>query len=209
MKAGKPVTILAIGDSITCAIHYVGTGEDERLEEIHLSYTEFLQEQLREKFNNPKIKIETLGINGSTAKQALPELKKRLEVNNYGLVIVQFGHNERHRQVPTSEYTGSIKEMIDRARKIGTEVLLLTPNFTQSEWKNERNRPYIKALKKLAKKEKVGVVDLYKAFVKTDRTVKEFFYSREEVGWFDSTHPNPEGHRLIGKAIRDYLVKQT
>lgn len=213
MKSGKEVVILAIGDSITWAKHYVGEkGPKENLRDITPSYTQILQNQLRIKFNNQKIYVEVAGSGGYAAQDALPIFRDVIGSDNFDLVIIQFGHNDRDHGFSVDEYISAIKEMIEMLKQRGAEVILLTPNLVRDEEIDRRSQPFIKALRELAKEERVGLVDIYDAFVeaiKKGKPKKSFFYPKEEVGWDDSIHINEEGHRLMAVAIKKYLLQQT
>lgn len=212
MKKGEPVTILAIGDSITWAKHYVGEkGPEENLRDITPSYTQILQNQLRTKFNNQKIHIKVVGLGGYAAQDALPIFRDVIGSDNFDLVIIQFGHNDRDHGFSVDEYISAIKEMIEMSKQRGAEVILLTSNLVRDEEIDRKSLPFVEALRKLDKEERVGLVDIYANFVdavKKGKPKESFFYSKKEVGWDDSIHINEEGHRLMAVAIKKYLLKK-
>ncbi|MEP6986806.1 MAG: SGNH/GDSL hydrolase family protein [Chloroflexota bacterium] len=117
-----------------------------------------------------------------------------------------FGGDSSKLLVSIEEYTANFALMVEAYVKIGARVVLMTPTpvvesivntnleyqAMQMTWDNADIQACAKALKKIAKKNSVPLVDLVSLFtVKPD----PFLYCP------DGLHPGPAGHRLIIEAV--------
>jgi len=201
MKKGEPVTILALGNSIVAA-SYLKHG-----------FVYFLEKKLREKFKNRKIRIINAGLDGEIAQRAYKRLYgEDLFKCKPDLVLIMYGHNERDLGIKPEQYEQFIGVLVKEARKKGAEAILLTPNRLLYANLDKATRLYLKKLEKIAKEEKILLVDVHAAFEGHDLTkifTRKFpldavYHAPSKIDWI---HPNELGHKLIAEKILEAFKK--
>ena len=98
--------------------------------------------------------------------------------------------------------------MIKQLLSGGTQIILIAPNMLgerYARFQNKRLRKYIRVVRHLSDKYKLGLVDNYKLFVNYQ---KETGKSYEEL-MLDGVHPNDLGHKLISDELTKEIIKLT
>ena len=129
-------------------------------------------------------------------------------------VIINFGLNDAYQdagingqsRIPLKHYKKNIKFFIRKIKSQGGKVILLTPNPLGSKYELFRYnqvRKYADCILKIAKKEKIDVVDSWKLFYK----YAAFNGKQKNIDslFLDGIHPNDIGHGLIADAISEIL----
>lgn len=114
----------------------------------------------------------------------------------------RFGSDSSKLLVSLEEYTGNFALMVEAYVRIGARVVLITPTpvvesivntsleyqAMQMTWDNTDIQACSKALKKIAKKHSIPLVDMV-----------ELFTTKPDPGLYcpDGLHPGPAGHQII------------
>ncbi len=194
--AKEPVRIVCIGDSITGVYYHSGGLR---------AYPEMLQIALQKLHPKAKVTVRNAGISGDTSKGGLARLERDVLVHKPHLVTIMFGMNDLVR-VPVADFVANLRQIIQRCRDAGAEVMLCTQNSIL----NSPSRPvaklaeYSQAIRDLAKAESLGLADCHAAF--------EAVQAKDEVAWnfllSDAIHPNMDGHKLFAETIAKTITGQ-
>ena len=189
LKAGQPVKVVCLGDSVTCNYYHTGGRR---------AYAEMLGLALKTAYPRAEVTAVNAGISGNTTIDGLKRLQKDVLDHKPDLVTVMFGLNDMTR-VPMADFRVNLGQIIERCRAVGAEVILCTPNGVI----DTPGRPiprlveYCGAIKEVARKYQVPVCDVYAAY--------ESLRARDPLSWrlllSDEIHPNMDGHKLNAEAI--------
>ncbi|MBR6790128.1 MAG: SGNH/GDSL hydrolase family protein [Oscillospiraceae bacterium] len=212
-----PITVVALGDSVTHgALGFESTGVPGTHYET--VYWNRLRRMLQEKAGNTPVNLINAGIGGTTAKQALPRLRRQVLDHHPDLVIVCFGLNDVN--YPPEEYVSSLKSIFRSCLDAGTEVIFMTPNMLNTsldervpaeyreyavktaEMQNGgRMDRFMDAARAAAAEEGVPVCDCYARW-------KELSKERDITGllanWIN--HPTAEMHSLFAESLFDMIM---
>ncbi len=153
LRAGKPVTIVCWGDSVT-------TGGDASRPEKR--YVDLFATRLRERFGDGEIKVINAGIGGTSTHGRLRAYPKEVLAYKPDLITVEFVNDMG---LPGKTLRANWTSAIDQARKIGAEFVIITPHYVMPSWMSKRHsrgpetRANCKALRALATEQKVGLAD--------------------------------------------------
>lgn len=214
----KLVTVVAFGDSTTATRGKLKI------------YAECLKEDLPQR--GLQVEIINAGIGGHSTQDAIGRFEKDVTAKQPQIVIIQFGINDSTINVwkdppdtkaPVSQeqYLANLDKMIETLHKQHCHVILMTPNpmrWTPALVKlygkppyppdnpdglNVTLSPYAAAVRKLAKKRKVPLVDVYGAFQaygkKPGQSVDQLL--------LDGMHPNDQGQRLVADLLIPEILK--
>ncbi len=210
-------TIVCFGDSTTAPREV--NGENLTV------YADILREELP-KFGITG-SILNKGVGGSTTKDAMNRFKADVLDQNPNLVIIQFGCNDSavdvwkdppaaEPRISLSEYILNLQTMIRALKSRGCRVILMTPE--PRRWNPETVKlygkspydpsdpmgfnllftDYVQAVRDLAKKENVALVDMYNIYIALGNKIDDFF--------LDGMHPNNEGHRLVAEGLMKTII---
>ena len=195
-EAKEPVRIVCIGDSITGVYYHSGGVR---------AYPEMLQIALQKLHPAANIVVRNAGISGDTSKGGLARMERDVLAHKPHLVTVMFGMNDLVR-LPVADFTTNLKQIIQRCRDAGAEVVLCTQNSIV----DSPQRPvaklaeYSKAIHDLASAESIGLADCFAAF--------EDVRAKDELKWnlllSDAIHPNMDGHKLFAETIAKAITGQ-
>lgn len=206
LKAGQPVTIVCLGDSVTAG------GNASKPE---FRYVDVFAAGLRERFPQAKIDVQNISAGGSNSRQWLdpeghpyrnlhglenPARFERVVEAKPDLVTIEFVNDAGLNAAQVEE---SYSEILHRLEPTGAEVILITPHFTMWKmmgFKNMReaeHRPYVLALRDFATKHQLGLAD---ASARWEHLAKE---GLPYLSLLDNTinHPDDRGHRLFAEEL--------
>ena len=195
-EAKQPVRIVCIGDSITGVYYHSGSVR---------AYPEMLQIALQKLHPKANISVRNAGISGDTSKGGLARLEHDVLVHKPHLVTVMFGMNDLVR-VPVADFIANMKQILERCRAAGAEVVLCTQNGIVDSPQRPVTKlaEYSQAIRELAKAESLGLADCHTAF--------EAVQARDPLGWnlllSDAIHPNMDGHKLFAETIAKAITGQ-
>jgi lysophospholipase L1-like esterase len=216
LAAQAQPTVVAFGDSTTAP--------RGRLE----VYATILAAELSSEGGD--VRVINAGIPGNTTSSAIGRFDKDVLANKPDLVIVQFGINDSAvdvwkkppataPRVPLSKYEKNLRNIVAALKRQNVTTVLMTPNPLRwtpklkelygrapyqpdnPEGMNVLVRDYAETVRRIAREEKTGLVDVFAAFLehgkKPRRTVDELL--------MDGMHPGARGQRLVADLLLDYL----
>jgi len=206
LKAGEPVTIVCLGDSVTAG------GNASKPE---LRYVDVFAAGLRERFPKAKIDVQNISAGGSNSRQWLdpekhpyrnlhglenPARFDRVVEAKPDLVTIEFVNDAGLNAAQVEE---SYSEILHRLEPIGTEVILISPHFTMwrmmgfKTMREAERRPYVLALRDFASQHGIGLAD---ASARWEHLAKE---GLPYLTLLDNTinHPDDRGHRLFAEEL--------
>jgi lysophospholipase L1-like esterase len=207
------LTIVAFGNSITA----------ER-KTIKAVFAQRLPALLKKEGIN--VKVINSGIGGShTGRRSDHDLFKIRHArdrfqsdvldHNPDLTIVGFGTNDSYidakleggdSRIPLKAYKSNLKFIISALKDKGSKVILIAPNCLGAaypEFQNKRLYKYVKVVRKLARKSKIGLFDNYAFFRKYDR---ENGQSMDDL-MLDGVHPNDLGHEFMAARLSKEILR--
>jgi hypothetical protein len=118
LKAGQPLKIVCLGDSVTGLYYHTGGRR---------AYTDMIPFAVRGVFSGARLDTVNAGISGNSTRDALARLERDVLAHRPHVVTVMFGLNDMVR-VPLNEFRDNLAKIIKRCRAIEAEILLCTPN---------------------------------------------------------------------------------
>jgi len=147
------------------------------------------------------VNVIVTAIGGENSVQGAKRFENDVMNHKPDVLFIDYGLNDR--RAGLAEAYIAWDEMIKKATKKHIKVILLTPSPDQSvDYSDSNNelKKHTDQIIKLAKQNKVGLVDSYKAF--------EFLYTnKNELKKYMSqvNHPNEKGHELIANEILNWF----
>jgi len=187
LKAGKPVTIVTMGDSLTDYNHWANKP---------VNWPTLLTQKLKEKYK-ADVKIINPAIGGTQLRQGLVLLPRWLaEAPEPDLVTVCYGANDWESGMRGPMFRETCEETIDRVRRATkgkSDVLMLTtlPGLEMWTTRNELGE----AVRAAAADRKAGIADTEKAFHAAAADQREKLFCRDKV------HLGPAGHDSVAASV--------
>ena len=206
-----PVNIVVLGDSVTHGV--VG---------YEIDYEAVWWNLLRRKLNGYRnyvpVNIIDAGIDGTTAKDALPRLDGQALVHRPDLVIVCFGLNDVHGEL--DDYVSALRTIFGKCRAAGLDVIFMTPNMLNTRVA-EDVRPnlaefaaktadlqnsgkmdaFMDAARAVAREAGVTVCDCYAEWKKLAETEDVTMLLGNRIN-----HPDPERQHLFADMLYDIIM---
>lgn len=193
LAAGKPVTIVTMGDSLTDTRHWANR---------QTVWAGLLADALKTKHKS-EVTIVNPAIGGTTLSQGLvtmPRWSKAAPTPD--LVVVWFGGNDWGSEVRGPRFGEYLRLAVDRIRRQtnGTaDVLLVTTCPSHANW--ETLKELEQAAREVATEKKTGLADVAAEFRKAGTSPDE---ALKQGYWvWDKVHLGPRGHELA----RDVVMK--
>jgi acyl-CoA thioesterase I len=185
---GIPVTIVALGDSLTQG-WMVSKG-----------YLDFLNEMLHIKFPKGRFKLINGGIPGDTADSGLSRLRWDVLHYNPDCVFIQYAINDAFSGFTEQHFKNNIKGIIDTIRENSdTDIVLITSGYIGDNEDNRHVEGYYRQLEVLGEDYGIPVVQTHEYWKKKIREGMIF----GSLVQYDDVHPTEEGYRLMAEAIMD------
>lgn len=188
LTTGTPVTIVALGDSLTEG-WMVSKG-----------YFDYLKEMLHVRFPNNKCTFINSGIPGDTADSGLSRMEWDVLHYKPDCVFIQYALNDAFSGYTERNFKSNIKGIIENIRERGNaEIVLITSSYIGDNEENRHVEGFYHQLEALGGEYDIPVVLTHEYWKKK---------IRNGVIWgslvqFDGVHPTEEGYRLMAEAIMD------
>jgi lysophospholipase L1-like esterase len=194
LHAGKPLKIIAYGDSITAG------GEASSVD---LQFPFRWAESLRKQFPKSQITVENGATGGDATPQGLARLQEKVLSRQPDLVLIAFGMNDHNLAgvggTPIPAFIANLKSIATQIReKTGAEVILLStfPPNPKWHWGSHQMDKYAAATRQAADGLKAPYADVYDVFQKAlERKDPESLLGN------NINHPNDFGHWLYLQAL--------
>ena len=208
--ATEPLTIVAFGSSTTAPRGSVDI------------YARVLERELPAK--GVPVKVVNSGVPGDTTVRARKRFERDVLAHKPDVVVIFLGGNDSavdvwkgatNPRVPRPLYEKNLTYFIRTLRDRGAQTILMTPNLWRWTPKLKElygkppydvNAPYgfcvslrghCDSVRKVAKDERVPLVDVFKAFEEYEPTTGK---SIDKL-FLDGMHPNSQGHRIIADLL--------
>lgn len=194
LKAGKAITIVTMGDSLTDFNHWANRKD---------SWPVLLKQQLEAKYES-KVTIVNPAIGGTQFRQNLILMPRWLsEAPEPDLVTVCFGGNDWDAGMRGKSFREVNQDAIDRIRRAThgkSDVLLLTTVPSVERWTTMAE--LAEACRQAAQDRSAGLADTEKAFLTAGQENKERLFG------FDKVHLGELGHELMAKIVLEAIERQ-
>ena len=188
VKAGKPITIVTMGDSLTDYNHWANR---------QVNWPTLLKTKLKEKFK-VDAKIINPAIGGTQLRQGLVHIPLWLaEAPEPDLVTVCYGGNDWESGMRGEMFKETVRETIDRIRRAThgkADVLFLTTVPGAERWTTYAELS--DAVRASASERKAGLGDPEKAFHAAGGSDK-----RESLYCTDKVHLGAVGHEIFAATV--------
>lgn len=196
LRAGQETKIVCFGDSVTGVYYHTGSRR---------AYPEMLEIALRKTYAHDKVSVINAGISGHTTRDALARIEKDVLAHKPNLVTVMFGLNDMVR-IPPQEFQENLRQIIDKCRAIGAEVILCTPNnIIENGGRPIKKLEEYSALMQVVGKEKqVPVADICAEL----NELKAKSPAEWRLTMSDEIHPNMAGHKITAGLLSFSISQQ-
>lgn len=186
LKAGKPITIVTMGDSLTDTRHWANRA---------VNWPGLLAKKLKDR--NIDVKIVNPAIGGTELRQNIVLIPRWLaEAPEPDLVTVCFGGNDWNSGMRGPMFQESCREAVDRIRRATkgkADVLLLTTVPALEMWKTRDELG--EAVRAAATERQAGLADAEKAFHAAPED------QRAKLFCTDKVHLDPPGHEILASLV--------
>ncbi|HEX7534909.1 MAG TPA: GDSL-type esterase/lipase family protein [Syntrophales bacterium] len=184
--SGTPITIVALGDSLTQG-WMVSKG-----------YIDFLKEMLRMKFPESSFRLVNSGIPGDTADSGLYRIMGDVLYYNPDCVFIQYAINDAFSGFTEQQFKKNIKGIIEKINEnANTDIVLITSDYIGDNDDNRRIEGFYHQLTVLGEDYRIPVALVHEYWKKkvTDGI------PLESLVQYDGVHPTEEGYRLMAQAV--------
>ncbi|MHC1688386.1 MAG: SGNH/GDSL hydrolase family protein [Methanothrix sp.] len=186
LEAGRSVTIVTYGDSITAGFA------------VRRGFPSFWREMLQNKYPKAKIELVNSGISGDTTLDGLARLDWSVLSYEPDLVTINFGINDCVLGLDLAEFEENFVEMVRRIRSgPASEVLLLSSQPLETPPYDKWVQDYYQAVERVALEMDVGFVDVFGAWM--ERVNLGTPLGSLILSGLD--HPNEAGYRIIAEEL--------
>jgi len=191
LKSGKPVKIIAFGDSITA-------GSDVSKPE-YIFWNRWAEE-LRRKYPRADISVENGATGGDNTAHGLLRLKTKVLDQHPDLVLIGFGMNDHNiRGVPTPQFEQNLKQMIALIHsETQAEIILYSTFPPNPRWKfgSHHMADYAAATQRVARETRCAYADVYDNWQTLTARKKP-----EDVLANNVNHPSDFGHWIYFRVL--------
>ncbi len=189
LEAGKPTTIVCLGDSVTGVYYHTGGRR---------AYPEMLQIAISKCYAGSQVSVINSGISGQTTADGIARLQEAVLDHEPDLVTLMYGLNDMTRLSP-STFRDNLVRIVEACQAAGAEVLLCTPNAIEETEARpvERLEVYVQVIMSLGKELNIPVADVYNEF----QLLKTRDSNAFALSLSDPIHPNMDGHKRMAETI--------
>lgn len=191
LQSGVPVTIAAIGDSLTCGWM------------ARKGYTDFLQEMLRESYPQSRISLLARGVPGDTADFGLYRVENDVLRHAPACVLIQYALNDAAYGFTIAQFKSNIQGIIAKIRRAGdADIVLVTSVHIGDHTENHFGEKYYEEIENISAAENLPVARVH-AYWKTKIAAGVDYLSLVQ---YDQVHPTVAGYRLMAEAIMELFI---
>lgn len=187
LKAGKPITVVTMGDSLTDVKHWTNQ---------KTNWPAMLKAKIKEQWGSD-VTVVNPAIGGTQLRQNLVLMPLWLkEVPEPDLVTVCFGYNDWDAGMRGALFEETHQDAVNRIRRATkgkSDVLLMTPARALTRWDDMAE--LCEATRKAAVARKAGLVDLEAAFAMAGRDDRARLFAADKV------HLSQSGQDVIAEAV--------
>ena len=193
-KEDKGIKIVCLGDSITLA---------KRVKPKE-SFIGLLGEKFKKEAH--PVQFKNAGIGGDTTAEAIRRLNQTVLAFQPDIVTIMFGCNDSYKtgkmkesRIPLEQYKKNLNIILDSLKQNEVIPVLMTTPPTLT--KNNIVEPYVEAVRNIAKKRNILLVDHFQAWQDYKNKGNKF-----NKILFDIAHPNQTGYIIMAKTMYPVLL---
>lgn len=187
MKSGLPVTIAAIGDSLTAGWM------------VRKGYIEYFREMILRQYPLCSLKMVNRGSPGDTADNGLYRLKWCLTEHKPDCVFIQYAINDASLGFTTGQFREYVQGMIQQIREAGdSDIVLITSSYIGDNRDSAYIEEFYRQLAELGDEYRLPVALVHKYWKQMIDAGEVDFLSLVQ---FDMVHPTELGYRLMAEAV--------
>ena len=194
LKAGKPVTIVTMGDSLSDQRHWANR---------KVLWSDLLAAKLKARFGG-EVTLVKAAIGGTELTQSLVLMPRWLKnTPRPDVVTVWFGYNDWSSGMRGPHFRTMLAFAVDRIRRMTagrSEVLLITTCPAVARW--DTMSELAEAVRMVAAEKKTHLADVAAAFHKAGAVPAD----RGKLFAWDKTHLGPAGHALAARTVADAIT---
>nr|MBA2482568.1 SGNH/GDSL hydrolase family protein [Planctomycetota bacterium] len=193
LKAGKPITVVTMGDSLTDYKHNSNS---------QTNWPKFFTAAIKETYKSD-VTLENPAIGGTELRQNLTMMPRWLVVQpKPDLVTVCFGGNDYASGMRGEMFTAAMKDAIQRIRRATkgeSDILVITSMPSVESW--DTMNELAEACRVAAKDQNAGLCDGFSVFHEVGKDNKERLFADDKV------HLGKPGQEAMSKAVVDAIEK--
>lgn len=140
------------------------------------------------------------GVGGNSTLDAVARFQADVLSRRPDVVTIMFGIGDASYGVSVAEYKKNLRSMVRQLKRRSVRVILMTSNVTMRLWLNALMQDYVRAVRDVARREDVTLVDNYQSFAEILTTGVRY---NEML--MDEAHPNAYGHEIIFEAVKHHV----
>ena len=188
LTSGTPITIAALGDSLTQGWM------------VDMGYIDFLEEMLRIKFPESRFKLVNSGIPGDTADSGLYRLAGDVLYYKPDCVFIQYAINDAFSGFTEQQFKKNIKGIIEKINEnADTDIILITSGYIGDNDDNRHMERYYHQLTVLGEDYHIPVALVHEYWKEKVRDG----IALESLVQYDGVHPTEGGYRLMAEAVME------
>ena len=188
LTSGTPITIAALGDSLTQGWM------------VDMGYIDFLEQMLRIKFPESRFKLVNSGIPGDTADSGLYRLAGDVLYYKPDCVFIQYAINDAFSGFTEQQFKKNIKGIIEKINEnANTDIILITSGYIGDNDDNRHMERYYHQLTVLGEDYHIPVALVHEYWKEKVRDG----IALESLVQYDGVHPTEGGYRLMAEAVME------
>jgi len=165
------------------------------------AYPHLLHKGLKERYPYAVINVIVSGIGGETSERGAKRFERDVLGHHPNVVTIDYALNDR--RIGLARARSAWSSMIEKAKKRGVKVILLTPTpdlAANLDDPADRLNQHAAQVRQLAREHDVALVDSLaaaRAYVEGGGKLKDLMSQRN--------HPNRKGHELVAKGLLEWF----
>ncbi len=188
LQAEKPVTIAALGDSLTQGWM------------VQKGFLHFLREMLLRQYPYNSLTIINRGIPGDASESGLRRLRRDILDYDPDCIFIQYALNDAFMGYSTKRFRETIKKIIDDIQAAGeADIILITSVFLEDKKEYDYALTYYQQLEDLAAQYSLPVARVHAYWQKKIEEGIDF----GPLVQYDQVHPTEAGYRYMAEAVME------
>lgn len=215
--SAKPVTYVAIGDSVTQGLMETGVLEHERV------YPQLLRLEIAKRHPYAVVNVINAGVGGETAHQSRSRWQRDVISHQPDLVTIKYGLNDVHEGAQgLRRYIEAIRDLVLLIQtETDADLLLLTPSMLMKRdnsriagsdrryiptyvklYEENMLAKYVEALRSFAAASALPLLDVYAMWEKMEEEGEDI-HERLANG---IDHPDRKFHQQLAEAMAEHIL---
>ena len=167
------------------------------------AYPHLLHRMIKERFPFAVTNVIVTAIGGENSVQGAKRFETDVLTHKPDILIIDYSLNDRAGGLESA--AAAWEEMIQKALSQNIKVILCTPTWDNSYYRQDENWEQLvlhaKQVRALAEKYNIGLADSFEAFSRQVTRPEDLVQYLSHVN-----HPTKAGHELVAKEIAKYFV---